>query len=162
MAFLASIQHLRVPTLNLAKHIYFGLAAGKGWLSYTQTSTCVCHILPQHLKKGKWFTSCLGGGTALVAWRLVVAKHHLDPGIFTQIQSSWTRGPKNPSKIIDFGVVNLIEADFVETFLLCMCVKRNYQSMFAMPYRCLQTMWGSWTMPKMSSLLNRVTNIFKP
>ena len=69
-------------------------------------------------------------------------KNHLDPRIFTRIQSSWTRGPKTPSKKIDFGVVNLIETDFVETFLLSMCVKMNYQSMFAVPYRCLQTMWG--------------------
>ena len=125
-------------------------------------STCVCHFLPQHLKKRKRFTSCLGGGMALATWRLAVAKNHLDPGIFTRIQSSWTRGPKTPSKIIDFGVVNLIDdTDFVETFLLCMCVKRNYQSMFDVPYRCLQTMWGSWTMKGMSSLVNRVTKIFK-
>ena len=29
-AILVSIQHSRVPTLNLAENSYFGLAAGKG------------------------------------------------------------------------------------------------------------------------------------
>jgi hypothetical protein len=30
LAILVSIQHSRVPTFNLAKNSYFGLAAGKG------------------------------------------------------------------------------------------------------------------------------------
>ena len=31
LATLASIQHLRVPTLDSAENSYFGLAAGKGF-----------------------------------------------------------------------------------------------------------------------------------
>jgi hypothetical protein len=31
LAILASIQHLRVPTLDSAENNYFGLAAGKGY-----------------------------------------------------------------------------------------------------------------------------------
>ena len=77
--------------------------------------------------------------STLIMPSIATAKQHLDPGMYTRIQSSWIRWPKTSSKMIDFGVftyltryshgmlaaveANLIEAEFVETFLPYVCKK---------------------------------------